>query len=388
MAQDWADTHGARSMDRQYPNASNSIDPASAGPDGVGHGSTVQRDCAAAPGRQSIRARLAGDVRLSIICLCGALAVVSILPFAVYRMVMQQWLAALVDLVIVAVIAGINLYALRTGRSAGPAAALVVSNSICVVIATSVLGLAGALWMYTSVIMNFFLVERRYALPASLLLIAVVAPLCRFDETVHLFSYVTTAVLICLFSTIFAARSEGQRQQLDALASQDPLTGAGNRRAMERELAAFTCAHRKGPPWRRGRPLHAPAIVVIDLDHFKQVNDQHGHETGDDVLVSFVRLLRSSLRRDDYLYRYGGEEFVLLLGHGRPALESTLSRLHERVRRHLRCPSGPVTVSMGAALLRDNESWTTWLARADAALYAAKRDGRDRVVVEGSSLPT
>ncbi len=123
-------------------------------------------------------------------------------------------------------------------------------------------------------------------------------------------------------------------------------------------------------------------MLVIDIDHFKQVNDTYGHRFGDDVLRAVAHAVGDTIRRSDVLYRYGGEEFVVLASH------TTLTgarQLAERIRgnvagiatvggRELR-----VTVSVGAAQLRAGESAEALFVRADQALYRAKESGRNRV---------
>src|SRR5690606_34376684 len=105
----------------------------------------------------------------------------------------------------------------------------------------------------------------------------------------------------------------------------DPLTGAGNRRSMERDLAQAISA---------AETAHTPcAVLILDIDHFKRVNDEHGHEAGDRVLVDFVSILRRNLRRGDRLYRYGGEEFVVLLADTDAAgVNAVVGKLSSQVR--------------------------------------------------------
>jgi diguanylate cyclase (GGDEF)-like protein len=159
------------------------------------------------------------------------------------------------------------------------------------------------------------------------------------------------------------------------LASLDPLTGLRNRRAMEQDLAeAVQRFVREGQRF---------GLAMLDLDHFKRINDLLGHEAGDNVLVDFAKLLALHTRKADRCYRYGGEEFVLLMpipdAH---ALADIDPSLRLRVERELRAGNDAVTVSIGAAALRAGEDWPDWLARADAALYRAKNDGRNRTVLD------
>jgi diguanylate cyclase (GGDEF)-like protein len=153
---------------------------------------------------------------------------------------------------------------------------------------------------------------------------------------------------------------------LRAAAHVDVLTGVANRRDLALRLAT-------------AEP--GDALVLCDLDHFKQLNDTHGHHVGDEVLADFGALLRASLRGRDYCARYGGEEFVLILPNttADQAL-TTLARMHE----HWAVLRPRTTFSAGIAGCTADRGHTETLAAADAALYAAKRAGRDCDRVEAS----
>ena len=165
---------------------------------------------------------------------------------------------------------------------------------------------------------------------------------------------------------------------LDALdrAHRDPLTGIGNRAAMEEALQREISLAR-----RHGEGL---SIVLFDIDRFKHINDTWGHTCGDQALRAFAEVAREQIRTSDHLYRYGGEEFLLLLRNTR--LQGAL-RLAERIRRHMeRTPLNcggheiRVTVSAGVAELLEDEDANALVERADQALYEAKHRGRNRVV--------
>ncbi|HET9821387.1 MAG TPA: diguanylate cyclase [Burkholderiaceae bacterium] len=163
--------------------------------------------------------------------------------------------------------------------------------------------------------------------------------------------------------------------QLRALAQIDPLTGLHNRAALPERLDAMIATAR-----RQGNQL---AVLFIDLDHFKQVNDDFGHEVGDAVLVEAAKRLRQALRTDDFLVRLGGDEFVLVAGHidrSEAALELA-TRLLATLRPSHRGGDAlvRVTASIGIALFPDDSLATDELLRhADAAMYQAKRLGGDR----------
>ncbi|MBT8767264.1 diguanylate cyclase [Metapseudomonas boanensis] len=159
------------------------------------------------------------------------------------------------------------------------------------------------------------------------------------------------------------------------LATTDPLTGALNRRAFEER------AEQELQRARRQRT--ALCLALLDLDHFKRINDRHGHQTGDEVLRQFSHLCQQQARRTDLFARYGGEEFILVLPD--TAAESA-THLLERIRQTLEClelqsPDGPlrVSVSIGLAALTEDQDLLGLQAAADAALYQAKERGRNRV---------
>ena len=128
-----------------------------------------------------------------------------------------------------------------------------------------------------------------------------------------------------------------------------------------------------------GRPL---GLLVLDLDHFKRVNDTHGHLAGDEVLRRLADLVRANTRMADRFFRMGGEEFSLLLpGVTLESLREVAEKLRMAVEREIDCGGRPITISVGAALFRPGESAAQWLARADGAMYEAKRQGRNRTVV-------
>ena len=134
------------------------------------------------------------------------------------------------------------------------------------------------------------------------------------------------------------------------------------------------------------------ALLMIDLDHFKAINDEHGHEAGDLALKHVAALLVDNTRGSDYLFRYGGEEFVVVLGS---ASRSDAVSLAEGLRRAiaetpLRLRDGhmlPITASIGIAVQDGHPDYERLLARADAAMYQAKRSGRDRVVLASDTMP-
>jgi diguanylate cyclase (GGDEF)-like protein len=196
---------------------------------------------------------------------------------------------------------------------------------------------------------------------------------------------VASGVLVIALLIYFLIANRRYRQQLVKLASQDGLTGLANRRRTA-ELATAALAHATATQ----SPL---TIAIIDMDHFKIINDRCGHATGDFVLKEFARAGRESLRATDVLGRWGGEEFLLVMpGADLDVAMANLERLRTLVFGiHLPASGAGLRVSLSAGLatsLRHGKSLDEMIARADSALYAAKNDGRNRVCVADENYLT
>ena len=171
------------------------------------------------------------------------------------------------------------------------------------------------------------------------------------------------------------------RQELSELRRSvrpDELTGIGNRAYLEGRLRALVAEY-------RSRPGEA-AVLLVDIDRFKAVNDAHGHPVGDRVLRMVATTLRRNLRASDSVGRWGGEEFVAILHDVQDA--NDVRRVSEKLRTLVRCsrldvhPGGvAVTLSVGATPIRADDTPASLVARADALMYESKRAGRDRVTV-------
>lgn len=190
-----------------------------------------------------------------------------------------------------------------------------------------------------------------------------------------------SVVLVSSVGFVFMSRDRADENNR-VLAALDPLTGVANRRsliaALDRDVA------------RAQRMREPMALMMVDIDHFKDVNDQYGHPAGDRVLCSVVNVLRQRVRAQDLVGRYGGEEFMVLLPDTGLVGAEQLARELCKAVEESRCPAdgvpGPgiaVTVSIGVfgGRLDSGDSWDMLIAAADRALYQAKNNGRNRVEV-------
>jgi diguanylate cyclase (GGDEF)-like protein/hemerythrin-like metal-binding protein len=175
--------------------------------------------------------------------------------------------------------------------------------------------------------------------------------------------------------------SERLLEDMRIRASTDLMTGTWNRARFEdaamNEIARFE------------RYAHPATLIFTDIDHFKAINDSHGHLVGDQVLREFCDAVQTSIRSLDILGRWGGEEFVILMPNSTLAIGCVLA---ERIRAALTkrnfSPAAKVTASFGVAEYEPGETFASWLQRADTAMYEAKKNGRDRVIVAGHHYDT
>jgi diguanylate cyclase (GGDEF)-like protein len=240
-------------------------------------------------------------------------------------------------------------------------------------------GIFGALWTFPIVLFCYFLLPRRVALACSLgvvlLFTALVYRYVGVDTAPRFFgALLASTMMINVVLSILNDLQDALTQQ----ANTDALTGAFNRRFLDPCVAELVERRR-----RHGAPA---SLLLIDIDHFKRINDRFGHHGGDEVLRALVRVVSARKRTLDRLFRYGGEEFVLLLPDtGAADALGVAERLRALVQATPMVDE-PVTVSIGVAGLDDGQAQDAWLRRADAALYVAKNAGRNRVVAAGAGL--
>jgi len=180
---------------------------------------------------------------------------------------------------------------------------------------------------------------------------------------------------ILLSSLVFPLKNALAYKEALNSAFTDPLTGAMNRAAMNQALnREIELAKRQDTPL---------SIILLDADHFKQINDTHGHSHGDEVLKTLAKIAKETIRQSDILYRFGGEEFLVLLGQ---TDTSGATHLADRIREHIEAldtingKKSDVTVSLGVTTLNSKDDCQSLFDRADKALYQAKSAGRNRTV--------
>ena len=302
----------------------------------------------------------------------GIVGAIGVFPFAIIRFLDGDYSMALLDTAIVVGMAGLSWFLYKTHNVRVASLSLAILAVTALLITNYMKGATQVYWIYPVLVGVFFLIERREALVLSLLAIAGIAPVVhgKFESFAAVAILITIGVT-CALAYAFATITRGQRDELMQQATRDPLTGAGNRRALQRKLDDAIAA--------RMRSDIDCSMLMLDLDHFKQVNDQHGHAKGDEILIKVTELVGLRIRATDSIFRIGGEEFVVVAENLN--LENA-ARLAEQLRTIVEAydlaPDSNVTISLGVAQHHDGESAEDWMSRADNALYMAKHSGRNR----------
>jgi diguanylate cyclase (GGDEF)-like protein len=213
---------------------------------------------------------------------------------------------------------------------------------------------------------RFRLLHLHASLPWDLQQVGESFPLAEFEERNRRLEQLVAERTVELNRTL---------ELLQKLATTDKLTGLHNRARLD-ELIADEHRYLVRHP-------RASSIAILDLDHFKAINDTHGHLTGDRVLSEVALVLAQSVREIDRLGRWGGEEFLVLMPDATSeGARIVAERIQETLRRRDFGVDGAVTVSAGIASYRPGESVSAWISRADEMLYQAKNGGRNRVLVD------
>lgn len=237
----------------------------------------------------------------------------------------------------------------------------------------------GSLWCYPSIVACYCMLSAKRATVANLIILVISIPVILTTlPPVYAYRVCATLMAISLFATILVRVIDKQQHRLHELLIHDSLTGLLNR---------FTLSTTLCNAIEQFKTLGTrSSILAIDIDHFKSINDRHGHDVGDQVLHDVSQLFLRNLRESDVAFRSGGEEFVILL-HNSDLREA--KNIAQRLRHVIELapivPNHSLTVSIGIARCEFLEDWTGWMKRADESLYEAKNQGRNRVVVSSQT---
>ncbi|MCG7985516.1 MAG: GGDEF domain-containing protein [Candidatus Thiodiazotropha lotti] len=298
-----------------------------------------------------------------------------VLPFAFYHLTYQHG-----GIGIGAVITSLSLYLVawschrKTYKTIYTFIWLGPFTTLFVAYLTEKIGITGTYWCYSTVLLYYFMMSERQAWISNILFALVNVPLAwSLFETHEATRFSVTFALVSAYSAIFLHIIARQYSELHKQAITDKLTGLYNRTLLKDSLEQ--AIH------QANRTNTAFTLIIMDIDHFKKINDELGHEIGDHVLKQLGVFLKDFLRESDKAFRIGGEEFLILLYN---TDEANSINMVEKIRMGIEklslIPDRTVTVSIGVAGLSSVRDWKHWMKTCDKNLYEAKNSGRNRVV--------
>ena len=299
----------------------------------------------------------------------------SIFPFSIIRLLSHQWLIGVVDFIISAGMFSLFIYVFVTGNSKKASHILSVIALLGMIATIYLKGAHQIYWAYPATVVVYFLLKPKIGLSFTLLSILALVPLVYKEaHSINGIAIVVTLLMTNTFAYIFASEMNKQRKKLLKQATIDPLTKTGNRRALKQKMKSVIAGfHRSGIP---------VSLLLLDLDHFKNINDSYGHNEGDRFLTKISQLIKSRIRSTDSLYRFGGEEFIVIAENTTATAARVLAEeLRTTVEKTAIIPDCSTTISIGVAELAANATDEQWIKSADDALFEAKQSGRNKTCI-------
>jgi diguanylate cyclase (GGDEF)-like protein len=312
---------------------------------------------------------------LIILLISGTISL-CLIPFCILRLVQQEYAIATLNIVATLITLSVFLHVLLARKTHIARWTLSILSALTLIGTIYLKGVDQLYWAFPTLTTIFYMLSAHLAaIVAGILLVSIIAFVYSVLDPLNLGTVIATLLLTFTFAYAFAVKMQRKNHQLRNSALSDSLTSLGNRRALDEKLQMIDEKHAK----------HASryCLLVLDIDFFKSINDEFGHETGDRVLRAFANVLKLGIRGKDEAFRYGGEEFVIILENadlvnGAAIAKNLLKDIEASIWPSL--SARVITASGGIAELEKDESTLKWMARADAALYQAKDSGRNNVV--------
>lgn len=302
-----------------------------------------------------------------------ALATLIVGTYAVIRWLNNETTIAVIDLIISITMAMLFIYIFKTRKLDITKHLFAVFLVIASTASIATKGQLQVYWLYPVIITIYYLIPAKGATYLCLLLITIATFIISNESTfINSLTILLTTLMTSVFSFIMFSSYERKILDIEALATIDQLTSTGNRRALDRKLANVIASQR--------RNTYDMCLILIDLDNFKQINDNHGHAIGDNVLISTCHLIKLHTRVMDSLYRFGGDEFVIMpLNMSIESARELAEKLRSIIESHEFVLDIKITLSIGVAEYKPGDSPEKWISRADSRLYRAKHEGRNKV---------
>ncbi|MFN1651012.1 GGDEF domain-containing protein [Vibrio rotiferianus] len=252
---------------------------------------------------------------------------------------------------------------------------------LSIVLSVSIFGVIATYWVFPVIVALVFIIPTKDALVTNIFMIlgCMVATWQQLELSIIL-RFIIALICCTVVAHVAVHKIVELQNSLKYLSTRDSMTGALNRSQLEAFLYRALDEKKK---------QKASTIAVIDIDHFKQVNDLYGHDVGDEVITEVVKILNQNSREYDLLFRLGGDEFLLLFeGLSMQSAHIMMNSICEKVRTKHYPRHAQVSLSVGMSeCLIAEDTPDMWVKRADIALYDAKQNGRDQVVISANRVP-
>lgn len=304
----------------------------------------------------------------------SALTCISITPFAIIRFYQHDITIALIDAGIAFAMLSLFVYLYRSKNIKIAKGYFAIFIIIAVLTSIAIKGESQVLWIFPSIISIYYLMPLKTARNITILLVAIsLSILYSQTNLIYFVSIAITTILTSALAYVIFMSYNSQHERFKSLASIDPLTSSGNRRALDLKLAKVISSQQREP--------YDMCLILFDLDHFKDINDDHGHAVGDQILITLCDLIKKNTRVLDSLYRYGGDEFIIMpLNMNLEAAIILAEKIRKVIESHEFHLNIPVTVSIGVAEFKVDDTPESWIGRADKLLYKVKDAGRNKVL--------
>ena len=318
--------------------------------------------------------KLPNQANLDIISKLAYIAIVITAPFAIYNVLNQNYLLGFSASAITANF-GFIAWSITKHQTYHPQIILWIFApllTIIIALAINLLGFTGILWSYPAILGAYFMLTEKKAYLFNILFLLIIIPIIWINTENFIAIRATASLLLTSIITgLFTNRINKQQRELQNLATKDSLTSLYNRTTLEDTLEqAIEQNHRTGIPM---------SIAILDLDKFKNINDQYGHDQGDRTLKLISEVLQKRFRKVDKVFRLGGEEFLVLLYNTDKQSGLFIAEEVRALIENTSIDGINITASIGVASIIENDNWQNWIKRADEKQYQAKLLGGNRI---------
>ncbi|MBA6390536.1 GGDEF domain-containing protein [Colwellia sp. BRX10-3] len=308
-----------------------------------------------------------------VLLFLNLLGSICIFPFAILRWHYGDITLAIVDGIISITLLVFFSYIFITRKTAVVRILNAIFLAIALLTSIAIKGQSQILWVAPTIIAIHYLVPVKHAKIINTILLSIMLIIVfPHTELIEFITILSTTILTASLSFVMFRAYNNKQRELALLATIDPLTASGNRRLLETKLSGVIA--------NQSREQFSMCLILLDLDGFKDINDEYGHAIGDQIIISVCNLVKEHTRVLDSLYRYGGDEFIIApLSMNLKTAKHLAEKIRHIVENHKFIHDIKLTLSIGVSEYNIDDTPESWISRADISLYKAKNNGRNKV---------